>query len=699
MKQWPLHKAHFWETTPFIRLLLPLIAGIVVYPIADKLLNYSGVLGITSFILSAAVYTTLSFARQNKPIVKYTGFVFMHLSLILASWLLRYYQDIRNDRFWFGHNISNADGYVATITEVPAEKERSWKLEVNVTHTIHGNKTVPVTGKAFVYVYKFNAPALHEGDIIIIPNKWQPITNSGNPFEFDYATYLSRNNIYYRQFISGDELTIHSYTNEHDLNWIRRIHHWSARQLEWYITDRQTLGLLKAILLGDKEELDNNLTEVYAGTGIVHIMAISGAHIAIFFLLAVLLLSWMKHKKYYWVKYIAALPLIWLYVVVAGAPTSAVRAAIMFSLLGIGFALQKYRNGVNQLLATAFVVLCINPYWLYDVGFQLSFTAVLSIFLFYKHAYRWYSPANKALRTIWAAIAVSISAEILVAPLVIYYFHLFPLQFIVANVLAYLFMSVTLIGGMLLIVISLFYPVAHFIASLLTVITTWFNHAIYLLQQINFDSFHRLTLSTSQIILVYLTIAGIAVYFIKKQTKALLLSLTLCSLFLLSSCMVEWQSLKQNIFVVYNTSKAAQIELITGTTCTTLVSPEIADPATEEYVLRPAHINMHIRDTMKAKNSYNFINTNGEIIFILNQPIQDTTIQADYVVITGTKGINMADIKQVFGDAQIIFSTAVSRNKAEVWTRDANTSGLSVHNIRSEGAFVLSDHLLLQPTK
>src|SRR5690606_12025703 len=191
---------------------------------------------------------------------------------------------------------------------------------------------------------------------------------------------------------------------------------------------------------------------------------------------------------YRWVKYMAALPLIWIYVIVAGAPTSAVRAATMFSLLGIGFALQKNPNGVNQLLATAFVLLCVQPFWLYDVGFQLSFTAVLSIFLFYKWVYRWYSPVNKIARSLWAAVAVSIAAEVLVAPLVVYYFHLFPLQFIVANVLAYLFMSILLIGGMVLIAVSPFYAIAHFVAAILTTVTTWFNNAIYLLQNLNFDS-------------------------------------------------------------------------------------------------------------------------------------------------------------------------------------------------------------------
>ncbi len=685
MKRWPLNKAYFWETIPFFRLLVPLAAGIFLYPFVAAPIAFI----ITALLLSSAGYAFSAFAKQNTNSIRYISFVCMHLSIVFASWVMCYQHDIRNDKDWFGNTTNDADGYVATITNVPAEKERTWKLEVAVTHSIRNNETSGAKGEAFVYVYKYNAPALHEGDKIIIPNKWQVIKNSGNPFEFDYAAYTARDNIYYQQFISGDEISIHTYADTKDLSWIRRVHHWSVQQLEWYITDRPTLGLLKAILVGDKDLLNNELTVAYANTGIIHIMAISGAHISVFFLLVAALLVWVRHKRYRWVKYIAALPLIWIYVVVAGAPTSAVRAATMFSLLGIGFALQKNPNGVNQLLATAFILLCINPTWLYNVGFQLSFTAVLSIFLFYKWVYRWYSPVNKIIRTIWAAIAVSIAAEILVAPLVIYYYHLFPLQFIIANVLAYLFMSVVLIGGMLLIAVSASYPIAHFVAEVLTSVTTWFNKAIYVLQGMNPASFHRLTLTDLQIILVYGTVATIAVFLIKKNKQALFIGLSTCSLFLFSSCVAEWQSVKQNVFVVYNTSRGNHIELIQGTKCTTLYCPEHTDPKTWQYVLAPAHINMHVRDTLKVTTTYNMIKTGGKTVFILDKPIQDTTLHADYVILTRTKGINLKTIKEVFTPKQIVISSSIPANKAALWATEAERIGLQVHNIRRDGAFMM----------
>src|SRR5690606_846697 len=129
---------------------------------------------------------------------------------------------------------------------------------------------------------------------------------------------------------------------------------------------------------------------------------------------------------------------------------------------------QKTSNSLNQLLAAATLLLCAQPMWLFAVGFQLSFVAVLSLILFYQPVYRLLSPVPKIARALWGAMAASIAAEVLIAPLVIYYFHLFPSMFIVANVAAYLFMGFLMVAGMLIIALSAFPAVAGAIAWVVT---------------------------------------------------------------------------------------------------------------------------------------------------------------------------------------------------------------------------------------
>ncbi len=685
MKRWPLNTAHPWETAPFLRLLPPLVAGIVLYTQqAGEYINWVIAAAIVSFL----AFVVASFFRQQQAFIRAIVFISLHLCLFLTGWLSCYYNDVRNGRDWMGNSAGTADGYVARLIKAPTEKEKTWKLEVEVIHAVDGNRIDAATGKAFVYIYKYDAPALKEGDVVVLPDKWQRITNRGNPFELDYAVYCARNNIYYQQFIRGRDIVIRQYADEHSLSWIRRVHHWCVRQLEWYITDRATLGLLKAMLFDDRDMLDGELTEAYAQTGIVHIIAISGGHITIFFVLVAFLLGWIRHKKYRWVKYIAAIPLIWIYVLVAGAPPSAVRAATMFSILGIGFALQKTPNGINQLLATAFLLLLAEPMWLYSIGFQLSFVAVLSIMLFYRPVYKWWSPVNKIARMLWGAVAVSIAAEILVAPLVIYYFHLFPLQFIVANVLAYLFMGVILVLGMLLIAVSSFYPVAHCIAEVTTVLSDWFNRLVYGLQHLNFDSLHRLTLTELQLVLVYIIITGITIYLLKKNKASMFTAGIALALFLITTCVRYAETLQQELLIVYNTGKENRIELVNGTTATLLYGNDNVNEATRKFVIEPAHINLHIQDVHKAEAEYNLLQVAGKTVFILNQPVRDMLIPVD-VVILNSKYTDVAEINEVFQPGILVIPPGTSKKKAEILVAEAVSMGITVHNVYTDGAFVL----------
>jgi len=685
MKRWPLNKAYSWETAPFLRLLPPLVAGIILY--RDYVAEYIAWI-VLAAIFSFIIFVVTSFARRQTDFTRVIIFISLQFSLFFTAWLSCYYNDVHNDRHWMGDSINTAEAYVARLVQAPAEKEKTWKLEVDITNAVDSDRVTSATGRAFVYVYKYDAPALKEGDVIVLPNKWQRITNRGNPYEFDYASYCVRNNIYYQQFIRGKDIVVHQYTDESSLPWIRRVHHWCIRQLEWHIKDRATLGLLKAMLFNDRDMLDGELADAYAQTGIVHIIAISGGHITIFFVLVAFLLGWIRHRKYRWIKYVAAIPLIWLYVVVAGAPPSAVRAATMFSILGIGFALQKTPNGINQLLAAAFLLLMANPMWLYDIGFRLSFVAVLSIMLFYRSVYKWWSPVNRIARMLWGAVAVSIAAEILVAPLVIYYFHLFPLQFIVANVLAYIFMGVILVLGMVLIVVSSIYPAAHYIAEATTVLSNWFNKLVYALQHVNFDSLHRLTLTELQLVLVYVVVSGITMFILKKSKPAFFAAGIALVLFIASVCFVYMRTLQQEMLIVYNISKDNRIELITGTTATVLDGNDSVNVATRKFVLEPAHINLHIDEVRKAEKD-NLVRVAGKTVFIVNQPIRDTLIPVD-VVILNSKYADVAEIKEVLQPEIIVIPAKVSKDKAETISLEAVQLGIKVHNVRNDGAYILS---------
>ncbi len=250
-------------------------------------------------------------------------------------------------------------------------------------------------------------------------------------------------------------------------------------------------------------------------------------------------------------------------------------------------------------------------------------------------------------------------------------------------------MGVILVLGMLLIAVSSIYPAAHIIAEAATVLSGWFNKLVYGLQYLNFDALHRLTLTELQLVLVYIVIAGIAIFILKKNKATLFASGIALVLFIASSCFVNMRTLKQEMLIVYNISKDNRIELITGTTATILYGNDSVTAATQKFVLEPSHINMHIENVRKADKGYNMVQVAGKLVFILTQPISDTTIHADVVILNG-KYADMREIKKVFQPEIIIILAKVPRNKAETIAAEATQVGLQVHDVNKDGAYILS---------
>jgi len=689
MKRWPLHRAYFWETAPFFRLVMPLAMGIFSYD-RGWLRFVSG--SVSLMVAGTAFLLFLLLAIFGKVSGAYRIATFCALTMIMYSvgFSVSWYDDIRNDKQWFGDNLDRGSVYFAGINDAPIEKERSWKVPVTIVSAIKGGNVSPVKGNALIYLYKDNLPAPpHKGDSILVPGKWQPIKNAGNPFEFDYAKYCGQNNLYYQQSCSVNDIRLYAAFDKRGTSYTDRAHDWGMDQLDRYIAEPRTRGLVQAMLLGDEVNLDEDLRQSYADTGVVHIIAISGGNVAIFFMAISFLLWRLKHRKHLWIKYAIALPLVWFYVIMAGAAPSAIRAAIMFSLLAFSVMLQKDNNSLNTLFATAFLLLCAQPMWLFSLGFQLSFAAVLSIILFYKPIYSWLTPKYKILRGLWATVAASISAELLVAPLVIYYFHIFPLLFIIANVAAYIFMSVVLILSMAIIAMS-WIPI---IATGIGIVTVWlvtvFDKFVSFLQGLNPESFHFLVLSTVELMLIYTAISGVLLFLVKKKRQALFTSLIAACLVLISFCHNEWLRLHQYRFIVYNTGKADRIELIKGGSFA-IINSDTGSQEKTGFVVRPAHTNWQAWKNDIASPGEIF-DIGGKTVLLLNGEINSTSqFPVDYLVVNYTAQPDLSRLQKIFSPSAIIIGNNYSRKEQDRIIKDFGNKGINIYSVSEKGAFVMN---------
>jgi competence protein ComEC len=682
MKQWPLQKAYVWEQAPFLRLLLPLIAGILCYRAFFYQLHLNSLLTILVALLVLYIVSVKLFPSKT-----FISFISAQLFLFFTAVISCHLGDITQGSEWIGHNDNATSTDLVIVKNEPEEKEKTYKLNVEVLARQEREEWENVKGNALLYVYKneYNKE-WHVGDTLLVPSTWQSIKNAGNPFEFDYALYTSRKNIYHQQFIGANKIKLYGKAAGKD--WITETHLWCMQQLHQHFKDPATLGIMQAMLVGDEANLDDDIRDAYAETGIIHIIAISGSHIAIFFFGISLLFRVIRSKKYQWVRYLVAIPFIWLYVLIAGATPSAIRAAVMFSILGIGLAFRKEGNGFNQLFAAAFIILFFQPMWLYSAGFQLSFVAVLSIFLFYKPIYHLLAPKNYFLRLLWSAVSVSLAAELLVAPLVAFYFHLFPISFIITNIVAGVYAFIVLLGGMLVLLFS-WLPI---IASLLAVVITWatgiFNSFITFFQSLNPVSLKHISISAPQLLLLYLTIMFISWFILAAKKKALYIGLSSFSVFIALLLVEDLSNASRKLFVVYNISNCNHIELVDGFAHTVLYTDGI-DVRKKNYVLKNAHIGWKAWEA-RHRTVDNILSIGQKRIAILNAPVNQWRSSVDYLVVNfATTEVDMQNIIHLIHPGKIVLGSKFRHKQIDKLLDICKKEHVATYVVSRDGAFVL----------
>lgn len=238
--------------------------------------------------------------------------------------------------------------------------------------------------------------------------------------------------------------------------------------------DGSVYAVVAAMALGDKSQLTKDLRETYAVTGASHVLALSGLHLGIIYTLLSLLLN---RRRWQIVSQVVIIVCIWLFVFLVGMSASVVRSAVMLTVYGLLSLGHRDKMSVNTLAFAAIVMLLFNPRSLFDIGFQLSFMAVLSILLYYPlFEGVWSRPFllnHRAFKWVWTMLAVSCAAQIGVAPLIAYYFGRFSNYFLLTNFIVV--PAATLILYLLLVVLLIpaFAYLLIYIVKTLNLLLLW----------------------------------------------------------------------------------------------------------------------------------------------------------------------------------------------------------------------------------
>lgn len=305
--------------------------------------------------------------------------------------------------------------------------------------------------------------------------------------------------------------------------------------------DQDVQAVVSALTIGEKTDLTPELKAMYSAAGVSHVLALSGLHVGILSCILLWLfypLTYLKHGH----KILAFLVvcLLWFFAFISGLSSSVVRAVVMYSLYTFAsFCSEERFSGMHSLVLAAFLMLIYNPFFLFDISFQLSFTAVFSILAFYPLFSRWLCIKNCVLRYVWNTLSLSVSAQLGTLPFILYYFGSFPTYFLLANLVV-----VILAGGILMLtLVALCVASVPMVGSTVMTLLEWctsvLNESTRWVQQLDGSQITSVYLSSSQACL--LTAVIICFYLcwasgIHRKASDWIRLLMVCNLFVVVSC-------------------------------------------------------------------------------------------------------------------------------------------------------------------
>ncbi|MCY1719742.1 ComEC/Rec2 family competence protein [Prolixibacteraceae bacterium Z1-6] len=541
-----------FQKIPFLRIALAFAIGVLI----GSYIKVSPNILLTALLLTLLILLIIN-NKYSYFLASAFGF-FVHLLFLILGTIV--FTNYNTEPYFFEKGIS-----VGTILERPQEKQNSYKSIIEITAVKTGNSISRTNEKVLVYFAKSErVKSLKPGDQISTNTSPEVIKNYGNPYEFDYKRYLKNKRIYRQVYLNDRNWKL---TNHSSVTLPVKAEILREKLLKIY--HNQNLGsneteILSALTLGYKRDLDPETKRVFSAAGAMHVLAVSGLHVGIIFMVFNFIFGFLKkHKTGRYIFVLFAIVLLWFYAFITGLSPSVLRAATMFSIVIIGDNMNRRANIYNSLSASALFLLLINPNNLFEVGFQLSYSAVFGIVYLYPKLEKLFPVKNKLLKFFWDLVCVSIAAQIATFPLTSFYFNQFPTFFWLTNIV--IIPAITLLIP-LGISMLLFSQIA-FISSGLAFLVKWMIKTVYFVLQF----IESLPYSTTDISLypvelfLLLTFMFFTFILIKtKQTTYLKLAFTALLFFSISVLQANFSQQRSREIIVFNNPKNPTVQLVAG---------------------------------------------------------------------------------------------------------------------------------------
>lgn len=516
----------------------------------------------------------------------------------------------------------------------PNEYDEKYYLEVKSVNR------QPATGTLLVTVPKDNfAKTLHAGDVLYVAAELQPIATARNPYQFDYAAYMEKQNVFHQVKLKENYIIA---GQEKDFNYhIQRLRDRLIGSFSIHHFKPQTLQVINALLFGQRQDMDKETADSYTAAGVVHILAISGLHFALLFWALSRILNPLKRmpKMGRAGHFIAVLALMWGFAFITGLSASVVRSVVMFTIIMAGDALNRRGNIYNSLSVSMLILLLAKPAFLFDVGFQLSYLAVFFIVALQPVYNNLRKSKHKPLQWVKDTVAISLIVQVGVLPLTLYYFNQFPLLFLVANVVVIPLSNLVLGLGILTLLLNFTIPtVAVWVGKALEFTITVMNG--FIKRVASFDSLVLKDIPFTLLlnVLLYVAIILLVQWLYRRGFKYAMACLVSIMVFQIA-CMLTAHSAKEGEELVIFHNKRSSLLAQKKPDGITVLSPDslaLQNRAVTDYAKGS------FNPSVSLKPLRQLLWHNGKKILILDSvAVYPTGIKPDVLVLTQSAKINL----------------------------------------------------------
>lgn len=697
------------QKMPFLRLLIPFIAGILIAAKTDVYLDLWVLWSLLVFLLLFQIVRLfLNFSFSFRWI---DGFV-VSMFMLTIGMLNTFTKEPSSDPAHILHQTSEV--VLARISDSPEKRELTTRFTLDI---IAVRDTLGKSAEASGTVMTFAAnsektDSLRYGQIIVILKPPSLVEGPANPGQYDYQAHLQKKGIYHQVFLKDTDWV---FTGESKPNPVfvlsYRIRDYLLQTLKDNGLDQDEFAVASAILLGYDDKLPQYLRKGYAAAGAMHILCVSGLHVGIVFLIVNFLLGLTgKHRSMRIAKTVVLLASIWVYALITGLSPSVLRATVMLSFVLFARLLNRKGNVINSMSASALILLVAEPMTLYHIGFQLSYLAVLGIVLFHKPIFDLIYVKNKVLRYIWEITVVSIAAQLTTTPLSVYYFDQFPVYFWLSNLFLVPLSFLVIVAGMGVLMLSFVPFVSGLIGSLVSLMLYVLNYIVLQVESLPGSTWQMLHLTKLETLWMYVILLILIVILQLKLKKAMLPMMLSVVVLLISFSYRTYHNAKQKSVVVYSVGKGTAVSFISGKEHVLLAdSTVLASQKTHEMNIKGYWTEAglsKIPDLLDVDSSFfnngflrredGLIGFHGGLYYVwtrdsdVGQSPDGSRIPIKILFVRGNCPENLDEVNGRFEVELIVIDQSVPPWQRKRWIEKTASAGIGLHDLSQHGALLVN---------